>query len=249
MPLKITYHTSLARTVVLLWRNLSYFSAKDVCIWSSDHTWSKRDCVEEYVGHVIDMLAMSSWRPRSQFWTGVWAVYALARDEVHHSVWFLLDVLHLARLSRLCRGRPRPCSCCLPAPGSVSIYVKKSKSLIDTHKSRYVFTKSSGVAGTSLSVETGGQWFDSPTAPFFCMYANFIFFVGTIFFVAIVKYVYVVRWRLRCRLSNRGVSYINILGTYFDLAYFGGHRQHMLPSLSPSQPVIPDGVFFSRVDP
>ena len=29
--------------------------------------------------------------------------------------------------------------------------------------------------------------------------------------------------------------------TYIDLAYFGGHRRCILPSLSPSQPVIDDG--------
>ena len=45
---------------------------------------------------------------------------AMARDEVHHSVWCLLDVPHLARPSRLCRGRPRPCSRRLPAGGAVS---------------------------------------------------------------------------------------------------------------------------------
>ena len=43
----------------------------------------------------------------------------VARDEVHHSVCCLLVVPHLARLSRLCRGRPRPCSRRLPATGVV----------------------------------------------------------------------------------------------------------------------------------
>ena len=45
-------------------------------------------------------------------------VNALARDEVHHSVYGLLVVAHLARPSRLCRGRPRPCSRRLPARGA-----------------------------------------------------------------------------------------------------------------------------------
>ena len=33
----------------------------------------------------------------------------VARDEVHHSVCCLVVVPHLARLSRVCRGWPRPC--------------------------------------------------------------------------------------------------------------------------------------------
>ena len=50
---------------------------------------------------------------------------AMARDEVHHSVWCLLDVPHLVRLSRLCRGRPRPCLRRLPAGGA--LFVIRSK--------------------------------------------------------------------------------------------------------------------------
>ena len=60
-----------------------------------------------YVGHVVSAIEKSDLDQV--------AVNALARDEVHHSVRCLLDVPHLARLSRLCRGRPRPCSRLLPA--------------------------------------------------------------------------------------------------------------------------------------
>ena len=41
---------------------------------------------------------------------------------VHHAVCCLLAVPHLARLSRLCRGRARPCSHRLPATGAVFVF-------------------------------------------------------------------------------------------------------------------------------
>ena len=37
-------------------------------------------------------------------------------------MWCLLDVPHLARLSRLCRGRPRPYSRRLPARGDMLFF-------------------------------------------------------------------------------------------------------------------------------
>ena len=49
----------------------------------------------------------------------------IGRDEVHHSVWCLLDVLLLALLFQLCRGRPRPCSRRLPARGAVFVFWSK----------------------------------------------------------------------------------------------------------------------------
>ena len=39
-----------------------------------------------------------------------------------HWVWCLLDVPHHARLSRFCRGRPRPCSRRLPARVAVFVF-------------------------------------------------------------------------------------------------------------------------------
>ena len=71
-----------------------------------------------YVGHVVSAIEKSDLDQVS-------AASALARDEVHHSVWCLLDVPHLARLSRLCRGRPRPCSCRFPARGAVLVFLVK----------------------------------------------------------------------------------------------------------------------------
>ena len=46
-----------------------------------------------------------------------------ARDEVHHSVWCSLDVPHLARLFRLCRGQLRPCSRRIPAGGAFFVFL------------------------------------------------------------------------------------------------------------------------------
>ena len=78
----------------------------------------------------IDTLAISSQKSKSQLLdqTRFWAVNALlvARDEVHHSVWCLFDVPHYARLSRLCRGRTRPCSRRLPARGAVFAFFGKN---------------------------------------------------------------------------------------------------------------------------
>ena len=73
--------------------------------------------------HCTHMLALSSQQSTSQIETRFWAVNDLliARDEVHHSVCCLLVVCHLARLSRLCRGRPRPCSRRLSATGAVFV--------------------------------------------------------------------------------------------------------------------------------
>ena len=70
----------------------------------------------------INILALSSQRSTSQISTGFQDVNALARDQVLHSVWCLLDEPHLARLSRLCRRRPGPCSRCLPAPSLVFVF-------------------------------------------------------------------------------------------------------------------------------
>ena len=58
----------------------------------------------------------------NQFYTRFWAVNELARDEVRHSECCLLVVTNLARLSRLCRGWPRPCSRRLPARRADSLF-------------------------------------------------------------------------------------------------------------------------------
>ena len=68
-----------------------------------------------YVGHVVSAIEKSDLDK-------VLNRYALARDEVNHSVRCSLDVLHLAPLSRLCRGRPRPCTRRLPAAGAVFFF-------------------------------------------------------------------------------------------------------------------------------
>ena len=124
-----------------------------------------------------------------------WAIHTLSRDEVHHSVWCWLDVPHLARVSRLCRGRPRPCSRCLPATGSVFVFLSKCPSvyfrffvkmskrlflrLLGTSYipiTVYVYKKHIGVAGRLQSVQPEGQWFESRMALFFCV-PKFHFFL------------------------------------------------------------------------
>ena len=59
---------------------------------------------------------------------------------VHHSVCCLLVASHLARLSRLCRGRPRPCSRRLPATGAVLFFssTSLSRSLVSIRTYRYI---------------------------------------------------------------------------------------------------------------
>ena len=78
----------------------------------------------------------------------------LARDEVHNSVWCFLDVPHLARLSRLSRGRPRPCSRII----SVCVYKRHSR-----------------VAGRSLSLSPRCPWLESRMAGFFFFVCHFHF--------------------------------------------------------------------------
>ena len=52
-------------------------------------------------------------------------VNALAGYELHRSVCCLLVVPHVARLSRLCRGRPRQCSRRLPAGRALFVFLVK----------------------------------------------------------------------------------------------------------------------------
>ena len=66
-----------------------------------------------YVGHVVSAVEKS-------YLTRFRDVNALARDEVHHSMCCLLDVPHLARLSRLCRSSRR-----LPTTGIVFVFQPK----------------------------------------------------------------------------------------------------------------------------
>ena len=81
-------------------------------------------------------------------------------------MWCLLDVPHLARLSRLCRGRPRPCPRRLLATGVFSFFVKnilrsmfRSQASIHTYRyipiSVYVHKKFGWVACRSLSLDLG----------------------------------------------------------------------------------------------
>ena len=91
-----------------------------------------------------NMLAMCQ-QSRSQIYTRFSPVNTLARDEVHDWVWFLLNVPHLARLSRLCRGWPRPCWRRLPATGAVfvfwSTYTKFLFVRIGTYQSGSTYTR------------------------------------------------------------------------------------------------------------
>ena len=92
-----------------------------------------------YVCTYMVTMSQQSWGKK---YTGFWAVSAQARDEVHHWVWGLLNVLHLARPSRLCLGRSRPCSRRLPATSFIS-YVEIFNRLLvrkDTYQSRSMYT-------------------------------------------------------------------------------------------------------------
>ena len=74
---------------------------------------------------------MSSQQSRRQISSRFLYVNALSLDGVHLSVWCLLDVPHIVRLSRLCQGRPRPCS--RPLPAAVFVLVKIPNVSTRTH--------------------------------------------------------------------------------------------------------------------
>ena len=103
----------------------------------------------------------------------------------------MLVVPHLARLSRLCRGRPRPCSRRLPATGAVFVfwskYPKRPFVRIGAWQSRSMYAiHKSGVAGTSLSLLAQGLWFESRMAAssLYCKFSSL--FVGAcIFFTSV----------------------------------------------------------------
>ena len=86
----------------------------------------------------VDMLATSSQQSESSDLDQVLRrANALARDEVHHSVWCLLNVPHHARLSRLCRRRPRPCSRRLPVKGAVFFFSSNFLTCVFVRIGRY----------------------------------------------------------------------------------------------------------------
>ena len=99
-----------------------------------------------------DLILPLLWTYAQTCWSVAWAIVTLdlhqdlsrkrpiARNEVHHSVCCLLDVPHPARLSRLCRGRPRPCSRRLPATGAVFVFTSKYifRSLVSICTYRYL---------------------------------------------------------------------------------------------------------------
>ena len=100
----------------------------------------------------------------------------------------MLVVLHLARLSRLCRGRPRPCSRCLPATGAVfvfwSTYTKFLFVRIGTYQSGSTYTRNrvgQQVGLCHLVLRVGGS---NPGWRFYvCAFFTVFFFVGAIYFV------------------------------------------------------------------
>ena len=94
------------------------------------------------ISKCIDILTMSQpWRSQhlDQVLSCEASIIQEARDEVHHSVWCLLDVPHHARLSRLCPGATpavlassRPCEgCCF------RFFVKISHVCIFIRTNRY----------------------------------------------------------------------------------------------------------------
>ena len=95
----------------------------------------------------------------------------LARDEVDHWVCCLLVVPHLARLSRLCRGRPRPCLSRLPARRAafvffLSKYCSDLKGIFirkDTCQSESNTRNNSVAKQVDLAVCISGQRFESRT--------------------------------------------------------------------------------------
>ena len=111
----------------------------------------------------------------------------VAGDEVHHSVWCLLDVPHLASLFRLCRGRPRPCSRRLPARGAVFVFWSKYTNfvfvrlLVDTY--RYLYQSDIFYVGKRRVVKifssvhsrrARGRGFDSRSALFLLVGVPFV---------------------------------------------------------------------------
>ena len=104
------------------------------------HAYVTNTCIctwQRYVGHVV------SATDRSDLDQVLSRRRPIARDEVHQWVWCLLDVPHLARLSHLWRGRPRPCSRRLPAAGALFVFLVKISNCIfvriDTNNSDIFF--------------------------------------------------------------------------------------------------------------
>ena len=75
---------------------------------------------------MYDNVDLSCEQSRSQCYIRFSAVKDLARDEIHYSVCCSLFVPHLARPSRLCRGRARPWSGHLPARRAVFVFMRNS---------------------------------------------------------------------------------------------------------------------------
>ena len=109
-------------------------------------------------------------------------------------MWCLLDVPHLARLSRLCREQPRPCSRRLPGTGAVFVFFVpisqayiRTYTLVGTYQSRP--NKVPGVkvesapAGRPLAVKAKCRWSDSGRRLFLFVFCHFHFFVGAMCFV------------------------------------------------------------------
>ena len=96
---------------------------------------------------------------------------ALARDEVHHSVWCLLDVPHLARLSRLYRGRPRPCSRRLPAAGVIFVFLVEIPNCIFVKISNGIFVRVYKVSLRDVPTGVAQERIEKHTACDFVSYA------------------------------------------------------------------------------
>ena len=137
---------------------------------------------------------MSSQQSRSQIYTRFCAVNALDWDEVHLSVRWFLDVPYLARPSRPCKYRPRPCSRRLPAAGAFFVLL-----FFQTSIRTYQFDKLSSKKLSTWTDRLLSFWprrlrFESSTR---CAFFQF-------------KNMYDRRW-LKFRLSNREAIHIVLL--------------------------------------
>ena len=121
-----------------------------------------------YVRTYVATMSQQSW---GKNYTRFWAVSALARDEVYHWVWGMLNVPHLARPSQLCPERSRPCWRRLSATGLFSYVCRNIQPFIGTYRyisiTIYVYKQHCRVAGKSLWVQSCGQCFECRMALFF----------------------------------------------------------------------------------
>ena len=123
------------------------------------------------------MIDVSCQASRSHLQTMFWPINEFARDEVHLSVHCLPVMPHLARLSRLCRGQPRPCSRRVPPRRAVVVFSRFFFwPQVSVRTYRYLPGIRLSSAGSSLSLLISGRWFKSRKALVLNFFSCVIFF-------------------------------------------------------------------------